>query len=465
MPDQTSNAYRDADWSESDELIVATEHLGFVLDLIDSQSRVIAENRLLGLTRLRISTADAVEHLREEIASTPGAEDVRVALLRQSDAVSATATSQPDEEDRVAAVATDLRAIAVARHGGWMPTIGRNRTVVFPGSGALTTTGQTSYGVGATGQTSYGVGATGQTSYGGGGFPRPLTAADAWRPPPARATGPGRGVRVGMVDTRLWAHPWLAGGWVAPPSSVLPDGAAPGEVAGHATFVAGLISSLAPGATIVHRVGLDSRGQGTAWNAAEAIVELAQTGVSVINLSFSCYTGDGQPPLTLARAIDRVNSDIVVVAAAGNHAALGQGQGASSELAKFAALPSWPAALDDVLAVGALDQDGNPADFSPERPWVDVAARGVDLRSTFPARVASGPYTVSFGAGWAEWSGTSFSAALVSGAIAGGIDSGRFSALDAMDELLAPGTAGTRPTGTPRRLNLRIAGWARVGKP
>jgi hypothetical protein len=226
----------------------------------------------------------------------------------------------------------------------------------------------------------------------------------------------------------------------------------------------------APGATVDVRVGLDDAGQGNAWDAAEAIVDLSRSGVSVINLSFSCYTGDGQPPLALSRAIDRVNSDIVVVAAAGNHAALGLGENpATSELARFAALPSWPAALDDVVAVGALDRHGAAADFSPERPWVDVAARGVDLRSTYPSHVEAGPYSAHFGDGWAEWSGTSFSAALVSGAIAAGIDPGRLSAPEVVGDLLSTTLARTATSigqspDSPRRLGLRIAGWARGWK-
>ena len=86
-------------------------------------------------------------------------------------------------------------------------------------------------------------------------------------------------------------------------------------------------------------------------------------------------------------------------------------------MAALAVLPAWPAALDDVVAVGALDGHGGTADFSPDRPWVDIATRGVNLRSTFPDTAGFGLPTGAHGS-WAEWSGTSFSTALVSGAIA-----------------------------------------------
>jgi membrane-anchored mycosin MYCP len=495
MADEGLPVYRDADWSASDELIVATEHLGFVRELIGAHITLATSNRALGLTRLRISAQNAIKDLRKIIKKTPGAREVRTALRSQAAALATLRSTSAG--DQVSSIATDLRALAAAQHGGWMPTLGRNRMVVFPGSDSVGVSGETSFGqarglrgasgetsfgqvrglLGASGETSFGrarglLGATGETSFGGGGVPRPVSRSRRWTPPPARATGPGRGVRVGLLDTGIWPHPWLAGGWVGRPSDVLSDSGTPGPVAGHGTFVAGLILSQAPGATVEVRRVLDESGQGTAWDAAEAIADLGQSGVSVLNLSFACYTSDGQPPLALARAVDRVNADVVVVAAAGNHAALAQTAGPRStaaqkaDLAAFAALPSWPAALDDVLGVGALDRDGRPADFSPDRPWVDVAARGVDLRSTYLPQAGSSAYPMRYGAGWAEWSGTSFSAALVSGAIASGIDEGRVSGPEVVEDLLWNASVESGHGGTPqdrgaRRLNLRTAGWAR----
>jgi subtilisin family serine protease len=91
----------------------------------------------------------------------------------------------------------------------------------------------------------------------------------------------------------------------------------------------------------------------------------------------------------------------VVVAAAGNHGTARRGRMAA---------PSYPAALDNVIAVGARNGT-RAADFSPTAPWVDAMAPGVDVVSTCdPNRDAS----ALFG----TWSGTSFAAAVVSGAIA-----------------------------------------------
>ncbi|HYI58457.1 MAG TPA: S8/S53 family peptidase [Microlunatus sp.] len=452
MADRGLPPFLDADTSAANELIVATEHVGFVEEMIGSHIRVLTTSRRLGLARVEVSTAAAAKQLRKVLRKTPAAHDVQRALSTpwQRSRNLTTSGDGGDRSDPIAEISTALRALAAIRHGGWMPTVGRNRLVSFPDS-PIGITGETSYGIRARGS----VGPAGETSYGGGGLPRPIPGSQRWSPPSQPVDEPGGGIRVGVLDTGIWPHPWLAGSWRARPSDVLPPQSDLGLVAGHGTFVAGLVLSQAPGATIDVRRVLDLAGQGQAWDVAEAIAAMGQSGVSVLNLSFSCYTGDGQPPLVLARAIDRVDPGVVVVAAAGNHAAPGE----------LAALPAWPAALDDVVAVGALDGDGRTASFSPDRPWVDVATLGVDLRSTFPDIPGFGLGKRSDGS-WAQWSGTSFSTALVSGAIAAGTDAERYSATEAWDDLLA--VARVDPAGgkklkvdSPRRLRLHTKGWAR----
>jgi subtilisin family serine protease len=120
-----------------------------------------------------------------------------------------------------------------------------------------------------------------------------------------------------------------------------------------------------------------------------------------------------------------VNDGWLVVASAGNNA--------SCRLA-------YPAALPDVVAVGAISKCV-PAWFSNYGPWVDVSARGVDVVAEFPTFETPGPgdgyqdtrvatdfdrdtdelqtYDLSdFTSGWAVWSGTSFSAPLVAARLA-----------------------------------------------
>jgi subtilisin family serine protease len=179
---------------------------------------------------------------------------------------------------------------------------------------------------------------------------------------------------------------------------------------------------------------------------AKKIVELGRTGLDVLNLSLACYTEDGQPPLVLATAIDRLDPKIVVVAAAGNHGNVLDIPGDSRK-------PAWPAALDDVVAVGAADNSGIIARFTPKDvPWIDVLSNGVQVSSTFldgrvdvNVNVASPPGMpdvppvepdVHPFLGFATWSGSSFSAALVSGEIAARTKPGSKSAHDACQEVL-----------------------------
>ena len=73
-----------------------------------------------------------------------------------------------------------------------------------------------------------------------------------------------------------------------------------------------------------------------------------------------------------------------------------------------------------MVGVGAVDADGRSV-FSNFGPWVDASAPGVDVVSTFFTEFddtdADGVCVDRY-RGWASWSGTSFAAPKVAGAIA-----------------------------------------------
>jgi len=201
------------------------------------------------------------------------------------------------------------------------------------------------------------------------------------------------------------ASPCISGDLVDQPDSdgnKFLDGAA-----GHGTFIAGLINQIAPGCTVAVRHVLRSYGDGDEATIVNAINNLERDKDTILNLSFGGYVWDS--PFALARAIRKFQEDGgVVVASAGNDASC---------------QPTYPAALADVVSVGAVGPMG-PAAFTNYGPWVRACAPGVDLVSTFfegfKGAGRPGPDGVdpdNFG-GWARWSGTSFAAPVVVAALA-----------------------------------------------
>jgi hypothetical protein len=259
---------------------------------------------------------------------------------------------------------------------------------------------------------------SGYVGGGGGGLPTKATAADI----PKSHTGKGgRSVRVAILDTRLYPHPDLAGRYITEDrDTLLPDPNGVLYHAGHATFVAGLVIQRAPQVVLDVHNALNDKGEATAWDVARKMVEFADAGVSILNLSLGCFTVDGAPPLLFQRAVELLTPEVVIIAAAGNH---GDGNVPYNVGPKT---PFWPAALDDVVAVGAHDSStGQRAPFSPDAPWVTLSAPGVNVASTYlrgkvevEAPDKKGKPSCHEYGGYARWSGTSFAAAAVTGDIA-----------------------------------------------
>ncbi len=176
--------------------------------------------------------------------------------------------------------------------------------------------------------------------------------------------------------------------------------------AGHGTFIAGVINRLAPGCKITVERVASIYGDVTEATAAAKILNLAGGPGTILNLSFGGYAYDDNAAV-LADAIRTFqDSGGVVVASAGNDGTC---------------CPTYPAALPGVVSVGALAAWG-PAPFTNYGPWVRACAPGVDLLSlffNFNGALGLGVDEVDDDAftGWAQWSGTSFAAPVVVGAL------------------------------------------------
>lgn len=163
---------------------------------------------------------------------------------------------------------------------------------------------------------------------------------------------------------------------------------------GHGTMVAGLIALVAPQAQILPVRILDDEGRTDLFTMAAGVEYALAAGADVINMSFGARL---QSLPGLEYLFTRCAQEgVIPVAGAGNE--------------NFQDPPLYPAQLDEVFMVTALDSLGVKADFADYNPRVLVAAPGVGLRSSYP----EGEDDEEWGLG----AGCSFATALVSAEVA-----------------------------------------------
>lgn len=183
-------------------------------------------------------------------------------------------------------------------------------------------------------------------------------------------------VKVAVVDTGAdLDHPDLKGQFVQG-YNIIDPASKPYDDVGHGTHVSGIISALVnnnegvAGITWYNKIMpvkvLDKSGSGTTYSVAQGIIWAADHGAKVINLSLGNYA-DSQ---FLHDAIKYAyNKDVVLISAAGND---------NTER------PGYPAAYPEVLAVAATDSSMKRASYSNYGDYIDVAAPGTNIASTFP---------------------------------------------------------------------------------
>jgi hypothetical protein len=162
------------------------------------------------------------------------------------------------------------------------------------------------------------------------------------------------------------------------------------SVAGHGTFIAGIIGLVAPKATLLPVRAFDADGLSDAFTVATAIKYAADHGAKIINLSFGSVENSSILREAILYAKQR---GAVLIAAVGN------------ENDNTDTTPRFPAGWkDETIGVAAVDDAGLKASFSNFGTNVAVSAPGVGVFSTFPG---------ASGGDYAMWSGTSFAAPFV----------------------------------------------------
>ena len=165
---------------------------------------------------------------------------------------------------------------------------------------------------------------------------------------------------------------------------------------GHGNAVASLLvandnelTGLAPSIELLSIPVLDNNGEGSAFDLAMGIIAAVDAGANVISMSLGSYATS---PLLKAAVDYAAAAGVVMVAASGN-------DGVKQVL--------YPAAYDNVIAVGAVDANGNIAGFSNTGSEISLAAPGVGINSAWTE-----------GAGVVSFSGTSAAVPCVVGVVA-----------------------------------------------
>jgi thermitase len=209
----------------------------------------------------------------------------------------------------------------------------------------------------------------------------------------------GSGVVVAVLDTGInTSHPDLSGNIIDGWNYVDNNGDVTDDD-GHGTMVAGIIAAMANNSVGIVGVAsnvsimplkvLSGSSGGSGIDLDRAILGAAHSGARIITMSLGDYS---RPSMAMEAAINHAYQEGCILVA-------GVGNDNTSD-------PFYPAACENVIAVGAIDQSSIKAPFSNYGSYIDFCAPGVNVLTT----AKDGDYDYG--------NGTSFAAPFVTGVIA-----------------------------------------------
>lgn len=236
----------------------------------------------------------------------------------------------------------------------------------------------------------------------GGKSDADVDAVEAW------GVTTGEGIKVAVLDTGVASDNADISPKVVARANF--STAATGEDNyGHGTHVAGIIaatrdtegvSGVCPDCSILDGKVMNDSGSGSTSTIVKGISWAVENGAKVINMSL----GQRAPSQALEAAVNNAwNQGVVIAAAAGN-------AGTAEQF--------YPGAYPNVIAVAATDNNDAKASFSTYGNWVDVAAPGVNVYSTFPKHPFAIGRQSGRSMGYDVASGTSMASPVVAGVAA-----------------------------------------------
>jgi hypothetical protein len=212
-------------------------------------------------------------------------------------------------------------------------------------------------------------------------------------------------VLVAVVDSGVSAKAGALAGAVRPGADVAGAGTGDRDCAGRGTALAGIVAArpvagsgfvgVAPAATVLPVRIVDSRSNVGTDAIARGIRAATDAGADVILVGTGTKGSDAKLRSAVRAAVKR---DVVVVAPVSDDVPTGVARRPP---------PWYPAAEEDVLAVGGVGTEGVPTEASPEEAGVDLLAPAAGAVSIGPS--GPGHYTVG---------GPAVAAAYVAGAAA-----------------------------------------------